>query len=335
MMESLKRYFILQYKNSMKILTKTIASLSIMLMVLVAVIFIISQVFFHSQVITTIDVGVVIPKQEEITELVTRFIENMDSVKRVCDFQYLQEAEALEQLKNKELEAVIVLPENIYEDINEGKNTPATVYFSSNTTIDIQVFRELVNNGVALLQIAEAGVYASCDTARLFPDQVKKEKIGDFIAWQYANHMLDREMIFDEYMVSAFGNISINEYYFVALLMLSLLMCGLNYSGLYQKQSRAVEQKLRLYGIGGLQITIVKVLVIAHGLWLIGMIIYLSTYIIGEIGKWPIIYFEWQSVIGLVPVCIVIASYIHLVYACTDSRIESTIILFVFNLSHQ
>ena len=53
---------------------------------------------------------------------------------------------------------------------------------------------------------------------------------------------------------------SINTIFSAAVLLL-LLMMGVNYGYLYQKQSRAVEEKIRIYGIGEGKNALIKVII--------------------------------------------------------------------------
>ncbi len=51
-------------------------------------------------------------------------------------------------------------------------------------------------------------------------------------------------------------------------------MMGVNYGYLYQKQSRAVEEKIRIYGIGEGKNALIKVLLMTVPLWLVGVLVY-------------------------------------------------------------
>lgn len=100
-------------------------------------------------VFQTAEIGVVIPEDEAQTKMVAQFISAMDSVKSVCHFQYLNQDKAMASLEKGTLDAVLSLPEQFYEDVDSGKNTPATIYFPENAPLNTRVFGELVADGVS------------------------------------------------------------------------------------------------------------------------------------------------------------------------------------------
>lgn len=145
---------------------------------------------------------------------------------------------------------MLSLPEQFYEDVDSGKNTPATIYFPEKASLNTRVFGELVTDGVSLLRTAEAGVYATYDTAQIYQAEISRDQIGDVISELYIYEAFDRTSVFQKNVYSSLGKADLCQYYFSAAVLLLLLMMGVNYGYLYQKQSRAVEDKIRIYGIG-------------------------------------------------------------------------------------
>ena len=315
----------------MKVFARSLFSLILMFIILGIGIWSVSKVIYKSQILTTVEVGVVISKEDNLSKMATRYIANMNSVKSICHFQYVNKDEALVKLKAGQLEAVLVLPEHFYEDIERGENTPATVYFPSNTRLEGQIFGQLLKTGVQFLQIAEAGVYASYDTAVRFSDEVQREDIGDYIAWQYAKCVLNREKLFKEQIISPFGELEKEQYYFVSFLIIVLLMSCLNDGYLYQHQSKLVEQKLTVEGLGKWQLAWIKIAMITHQLWLISIVIYLVSWCIGEFKAWYWMQLPISMILGMLPVCLVIAIYTHLILEIIGSNVQGLSILFILN----
>ena len=78
----------------------------------------------------------------------------------------------------------------------------------------------------------------------------QRDQIGDVISGLYIYEASDRTSVFQKNVYSSLGKADLYQYYFSAAVLLLLLMMGVNYGYLYQKQSRAVEEKIRIYGIG-------------------------------------------------------------------------------------
>ena len=277
-------YLFLEYKKSAKVLLKSTVSLLLAAVLLLGGAAVLSHVFFGSRMFQAIDVGVAVPEGEKETKAVLRFLSAMESVESVCNFRYLPEDEAMEKLYEGEVQAVIVLPESLYEDMYSGEKGRIAVYLPEDPPFRVQVFRELLADGVSLLTTAEAGVLAASDLAgadaiaygerdetgfsQIFP-KMKPYEAANFISYEYIQCALGRDNMFDEYVYSPLGQMDLYQYYFAAAVSVLLLMSGLNYSFLYQGNSRAVEQKLRVMGLGTVKASFIKILVMANASWLL------------------------------------------------------------------
>ena len=231
-------YLFLQYKKSVKVLLKSGASLLLTAGLLLGGAALLSHVFFGSQMFQAIDVGVSVPEGEKETKAVARFISAMESVESVCNFRYFPEDRAMKKLYEGEIQAVIVLPESLYEDMYTGQKGRITVYLPEDPPFRVQVFRELLADGVSLLTTAEAGALAASDlaedgvfesggraedgvfesggraedgapasggTVKDGSSRMKPYEAANFISYEYIKCALGRNKMFDEYVYSPLG----------------------------------------------------------------------------------------------------------------------------------
>ena len=276
------RYLSLEGKKSLIAARKSMVKFIVMLLLIAGGVLAVSLVMKDAGVFQTAEIGVVIPEDEAQTKMVAQFISAMDSVKSVCHFQYLNQDKAMASLEKGTLDAVLSLPEQFYEDVDSGKNTPATIYFPENAPLNTRVFGELVTDGVSLLRTAEAGVYAA--------------------------------------------------YYFSAAVLLLLLMVGVNYGYLYQKQSRAVEEKIRIYGIGEGKNALIKVLLMTVPLWLVGVLVYAVGCLVSGKYHLSFLWFDREVLPGTLLLAAVIAAYFQLIYTISGESTRGTIVLLAVNV---
>lgn len=311
---------------------KSMGSLFAMLVFCILGVSVCSYILLQAQFFQYLDVAVVIPEEEKESQIIAQYISSMDSVESICSFHYLELDEAMEGLEENQFQAVIALPQNFYEDIYVGENTPATIYLPENAELNVKVFQELFLDGVSIVQISEAGVYASLNTAKYKQTQIELRDIGDFVVTMYVEAALKRENIYDKYTESPFGQMNMYQYYGCALFTVFLLLCGLNFGFLYQSHGRAVEEKLRMYGIGQGKISFIKILVMAGALWSLGMVLYLLfcllTGMLSGVGIW----FAGESVLTMFFLCISMAAYFHVVYVITGGGLQGTILLLVLDI---
>lgn len=330
-MQCLKNYVLLEYKRSLKVLCASFGNWIIMLIFLVFGVSLISNNLLQTQSIKKIQVGVVIPEEEAESRLVAEFASAVESVKAVCDFLYFDKQTAMKKLKNGQLQAVVVVPDNFYNDIYIGKNTPATLYFPENSVYDIQMFQEVFADGISWLQVAEAGVYATLNTAASYEIQVDMESLGDYTAWNYIKMVLEREKIYEEETCSPLGGWNLYQYVIIVVITIFLLMSGVNYGFLYEKKHKAVEEKLEIYGIGKLKNAVVKITIMTTVLWFLENVMYIVVCIYSAaMGKGWLWYDEKVPLLMLL-LCVSMSVYFHVIFSASVSGYQGTLTLVICN----
>lgn len=325
-------FFIVECKRTGKTLLKSIGSFCACLLLTAVLVAAFSAIMQNAQVFQKVNIGIAIPEGESISRLATQYISSMDSVRSVCDFYYLDEQEAVEQLKQGTLQAVVVLPEGFYHDVQVGINPPAQIYFPKDAAQNTQVFEELVTAGVSFLQTAEAGVYATLDTASYYGIELQGAGLGDTIAYLFVNQMLKRDSIYSARMLSSMGNLSVAEYYYAAGLVILLMMCGIQFGFLYGKRNRSVEDKLKIRGVGSIRQSVVKILVMTEFLYVTGLLYYFAGIGVAGWTKTYFVFYQGTTWYALLLLCLGIAIYFHVLYELSGSSSQAAVFVFAVNV---
>ena len=325
-------FFIVECKRTWKTLLKSIGSFCACLLLTAVLVAAFSAIMQNAQVFQKVNIGIVIPEGESISRLATQYISSMDSVRSVCDFYYLDEQEAVEQLKQGTLQAVVLLPEGFYHDVQVGINPPAQIYFPKDAAQNTQVFEELVTAGVSFLQTAEAGVYAALDTASYYGVELQGAGLGDTIAYLFAHQMLKRDSVYSARMLSAMGNLSVAEYYYAAGLVILLMMCGIQFGFLYGKRNRSVEDKLKIRGVGSIRQSVVKILVMTEFLYVTGLLYYFAGIGVAGWTKTYFVFYQGTTWYALLLLCLGIAIYFHVLYELSGSSSQAAVFVFAVNV---
>lgn len=325
-------FFIVECKRTWKTLLKSIGSYCACLLLTAVLVAAFSEIMQNAQVFQKVNIGIAIPEGESISRLATQYISSMDSVRSVCDFYYLDEQEAVEQLKQGTLQAVVVLPEGFYHDVQVGINPPAQIYFPKDVAQNTQVFEELVTAGVSFLQTAEAGVYAGLDTASYYGIELQGAGLGDTIAYLFVNQMLKRDSVYSARMLSSMGNLSVAEYYYAAGLVILLMMCGIQFGFLYGKRNRSVEDKLKIRGVGSIRQSVVKILVMTEFLYVTGLLYYFVGIGIAGWTKTYFVFYQGTTWYALLLLCLGIAIYFHVLYELSGSSSQAAVFVFAVNV---
>lgn len=325
-------FFIVECKRTWKTLLKSIGSFCACLLLTAVLVAAFSAIMQNAQVFQKVNIGIAIPDGESISRLATQYISSMDSVRSVCDFYYLDEQESVEQLKQGTLQAVVVLPEGFYHDVQVGINPPAQIYFPKDAAQNTQVFEELVTAGVSFLQTAEAGVYAALDTASYYGVELQGAGLGDTIAYLFAHQMLKRDSVYSARMLSTMGNLSVAEYYYAAGLVILLMMCGIQFGFLYGKRNRSVEDKLKIRGVGSIRQSVVKILVMTEFLYVTGLLYYFAGIGVAGWTKTYFVFYQGTTWYALLLLCLGIAIYFHVLYELSGSSSQAAVFVFAVNV---
>lgn len=325
-------YLYMELKKSFRILRKTVLFSVMGIVLLFLSIIMIESGLRDKQSLELIDVAIIIPEEESLIKMGAQYLSSMDSIESICNFIYTDEKSALEKLQDNEVQAVIVFPANFYDDVYHGVNTPAEVYFSKESDLNVQLFSELISDGVSILQISEAGVYSVLDVTKEDRPAMKRSKIGDFVADKYISSILGRDKIFDKYITSPYGKVDYTEYYYAAFILITLLVCSVNMGVLYKRQEKVISDKLKIYGLDSIKISIIKILTMTIQMWVIISIVYLISCGISDKLKLYFLYFEGYTLLGFIPLCLSVATYIHAIYALCGAGYQGTTVLLTANV---
>ena len=87
-------------------------------------------------------------------------VSSLESVKSICDFEYMNKEECLDKLNAGKLYAVMEVPEGFVQDIMNGTNTPVKILLPRGTGLESRIFKELTDAGASTLGAGQAGIYA-------------------------------------------------------------------------------------------------------------------------------------------------------------------------------
>lgn len=325
-------YFQLEWKKSVRVLGKSLLGLLLLVFVLAAGVAAISVFFLRSQAFTKVQVAVVIPEKETLVKQAADFASALESVESICQLHYLSEEEAWKGLKTGEIQAVIQIPDNFYEDVYRGVNTPAVLYLPEEAELNTRIFCELLSRAVSMLQHSEAGVYAALAVEKKQEAKMDRPVMGDFLAKEYALEILRRDKIFKETIMSATGELELKEYYLITALLLILLFMGLLFGFLYKEQNRAVEDKLAMYGLGRKKVALVKIFTMTAILWMAALGIYLLLWGSFQCIGWQWLEIRWQVLPGVGLLCLALGAWFHLLFSLGGKSMQSTVMVLGVNL---
>lgn len=326
------KYFRLECKRCVKVFGKSFASFLLILCIALAGVGAISHFLFQTGVFGELNVAICTGEEDEDAKLVSRYISTMESVKSICSFEYMDQDSALAALRQQDVQAVVKLPQAVYQDINTGKDTYAHIYVEENPPFRVKVFLELLSNGISLLQTAEAGTYAGLEIAEKYGSALPAHEVDDVIAYSYILTVLQRGDIFNNKIISPIGDMGFYEYYYCSFILLMLLLAGINFSFLYKKEAKSVEDKLKAYGVGRLEGAGIKIILMSLFLWMIALVCYGAGCMASEKSGKFFLYWDAWIIAGLCFLSMAFAAYFHFIYELAQGSGQGVVLLLGFGI---
>lgn len=203
---------------------------------------------------TTIKVAVTDNEDSAISRILVNAVANTEFLSSLLVAEQMDEAAAMESLKNGDSIAAIILPEGFIDDIMAGRESHGTVYLSADAASQAAVVKSSVRFGERLLLSGQYGVFAASDI--LGKAGMSWEEKNPYVTEsniRLLNEALSASSSYFDHRVLDFDGtgLSADSYYAVCWLTALLLLIALFFVPLFSNDvSHGMLARLRANGIG-------------------------------------------------------------------------------------
>ena len=309
-------YFRMIWKKGLMVLPRLLLTVFVTAAVIGGAAFVVYHASGEEDTLPGVDVAIVTEGNDFSITMGTQLVQNMESVRSICRFHEVNEAEAAEGLKSGRFQAAAYLPENIYEDVDSGVNTPVRVQVSSQSLLSLRMFRDLVDAGLSIIQTGESAVYAIYDTAAEYGAEGSPGQIANDISARFMTLALQRDTVFHTTVISPFGEISIPVFYTVTILLfVTCILFGISFAELYKGENRAFRICLKRSGTGDAARAAARVTVVTLVLFLFLSLVYILLSFFSSLTV-----FNGTYLIILAVPAFSTAAFIHMIYSFTSGE---------------
>lgn len=322
----MKKYFLLLWlhiKLALKSMPKLFAGTLIFAFFIGIIAFSANKLLYNDKAIDTINIAIVAPEENALSQRLFSMLLNTDSIKEICDFEIMDKESAFEKLEKKEVYAMILIPEQFVENILNGTNTPAHIILPKDSGIEPIIFKLFADSAAAILSSAQSGIYAvtdlliSYDMAETIPDMENE------LNYKYLTHTLNRNIFFISSKVSATGDLSTLQYYLSSGLVLLGLLCGISCFKILKKENSSLNISLKIRGIPYGWLVLCKLISVS--------LIYLFMILIGLIAlNYTLTFYKILLIFLLI---LSIVSFILCTFQIVDHGFTGIMILFILSIS--
>ncbi len=324
-------YFKLIWKKAFLALPRFFLALAVTAAVMAAAMFAMYITARQGSLLPRIQVAVVFKDQDVTTTMAAKLVEGMDSVRSVCEFKYISAEEAEKALSENKVQAILYLNENMYDDINEGVNTPVLIRLPEDSGLAVQTFQDLVAAGISMVQTGESAVYAIGETADTYPTKIPAQTLMDQMISKFIPLALNRSGTWNTVTLSAYGDISVTGFYMITILLaVAVILFGMGFASLYEKKQQTVSLCLRRKGVHVWLQGLARLSAVTFVLWI--MLCILTAVLCASMKAAA---FRPALLLTLLPAAFSIAGFVHLVYGFVQTESASliyvilTVLLFV------
>lgn len=259
-------------------------------------------------------------EQGELVEAVMPLINQMDSIKGICQMRCISEKDARLGIQKGTYDVAVILDEDFYSEMNDYENPEVDFLMAEHSKANTVMFRELIQDGVALIRTTEAAMLSANKVLEEDGAAISKGESEQFLLETIITNAVMSSNTYDKIGVTDMAGYPMLAYYGASILIVSLLTCGVCFGRLYSSENHLVEQMLGRQGVGIFRLGIYHVLPMASLLFVLGVMELLIWRMVqpGSLG------------IGIVSVAVLslsIAAFFHMIYAWMGYQSSSGMIL--------
>lgn len=315
-------YIKLEIKRAFKILPRFLAGAIVLVCLLGTIAFLASRVLYGDSAVNRITMAVVLPEEDLLAQKAVLMLASMDSVESLCDFVYVDEDTAIEQLKNREVHGIMKVPKEFINGIITGVNTPILIILPDEKEIESLVFKELADAGARSLGIAQASIYAADEICYNYGLSEVIPKVEKQLNNLYFAYTLPRLDYFRHYQVNAISEVTAFEFFSISGIVFCLFLSGIPLYSLCKAEKRVLRDKLYLIGIGKEKRILTKILTTAMLLWIVLLLICVVMIV------FEIIEMQFCLIFASAMISLTAASIIVAVYQVTSNPVVGVTALF-------
>lgn len=316
-------YLKLELKRACKKLPHIYAGAIVLLLLVGTIALLAGKMLYGEKAVGRIAVGVVLPEGDLVAGKAVSMLSTLDSVKSICDFTYMEAGEALDQLKEGKLFAVMEVPERFVQDIINGTNTPVQILLPKEAGLESRIFKELTDAGGTIVGASQAGIYAGDELCRIHGLVSSIPQVEEELNRIYLGYSLPRADYFRNVRVSATGDVDTLTFYGISGVLLFLLLSVVPVSSYLSPLESAMKQKLLIVGVGPGMVATARIL----GLGFLMAMVALPVGAVALAAGW--ISWSLPGMLLFVEVCLAAAAFVTALYQIAGTLMGGVMLLFL------
>lgn len=269
------RLLFLDMKRMFKILPKIILGAFVIIIVILSMIFCLSNIKYKDNFSSKVPIALSIPENDKKAKLMINVIKEMDTIKNSVKFINMDKEKALDSVKKGEAFAAIIIPKGFTDGIINGDNIPAKIVLPKNSSFESTIVKTLTDSGAKTLSLAQAVIYSMTD---FFYDNNMKyniKQVESELNKELINFTLPRSDYFKHESIDIRGGLTMFENYTASGLSFFVFLSLLSCISILNGHTCSLNKKLLMYGINKNKLNLIKIICTSVPLMLMLFICYI------------------------------------------------------------
>lgn len=264
-------------------------------------------------------------------------LQNLDASRYAISIEVMDEEEAKQKLRKKEIAAYVLIPDGFVDGIKYGNNVPVQyVTEESITDIGAMMSQEYADAVAGELNESQNAIYSMEKYADENMPEVDKWELADQMVLDYVDALVDRTKLYDVKETGISNGMSFAGYYVCGGVVFFLMLWGISSAPLFQKRDRSLYEFLRSKNFHNWQEVLIEyaaylllmLICMFFSLCIAGIVLQYSGFTIPELTDQGLLMLLRYGVYA-VPAAAMLAAMQFSIYEVTDSAVSSIMMQFL------
>ena len=303
------RLLITDFKRIKKLIAPLLCTTLFFSIIIILCVIFANKILYKDNSVSIVKVGLVADTESGYMQKAYSLVSEMDSYKQTCEFvEVSSRDEGLYFLKNGEINALIIIPDDLLNSIMYGGDNPIEVVYNPDGSLETYTINEVfisTSSMLATTQAATTTIYSIAKSMGLSDEALKS--LSDEADQMYFNYILSRTDIFEKEELNVTGAYTGEQFFLSTGLLIMMFFCGIVFLFFVKGNNNTYILKLKSNGINRFQIMLSQFFNIIFSLYIIYLIFYFAVLFVCTLLKTEIMIFRPAALISIIPALVFIA----------------------------
>ena len=255
------------------------------------------DLIYSKKSFASVHIALYMPNDNSYNQLAINFATNMDSIKETANIVPVDSIEeGKNKVKNGEVTAFIIIPENFINGLYTGDNPQIEIIFGPNVSLEEHLVNDMIVLASNLLGTAQSSFQAYYSSIeKVIDDKDTRYKISTDLDSRNLTYVASRLQLFDVKTINSSSSHNLRETLTASFILIILTLMCFQITSFYKSYNKAFILRQKKEGTGALRLFLSRAICGTFLLYMVYLLIF-TLLLIGKTGPDPL------SLLTMIPV---------------------------------